>query len=186
LLWNAGRTIADFLEERAKELVKGKDILELGAGAGLPSLVCAIVGARTVVITDYPDVDLVENLRLNVSACDSLIHKPSPLRVEGYMWGASASALLSHLPSPPDGFDVLILADVIYNHPQHHNLITSIHKTMRKSPDSVAFVVFTPYQPWHLEKFTAFLPLAEASGFTVKKIFENVMDKVLFEEDPGV
>lgn len=152
----------------------------------MPSLVSAIAGARTVVVTDYPDVNLLENLRLNASACDALAHKPLPLYIEGYMWGASASALLSHLPSPSDGFDVLILADVIYSHPHHHNLISSIHKTMRKSPDSVALVVFTPYQPWLLEKIVAFFPLAEASGFAVKKIFEKVMDKVLFEEDPGV
>ena len=44
-------------------------MLELGAGAGLPSLVCAIRGARKVVATDYPDVELIENLRHNIKLC---------------------------------------------------------------------------------------------------------------------
>ncbi len=47
-------------------------MLELGAGSGLPSLVCAIHGASRVVVTDYPDADLIENLRYNVAACELL------------------------------------------------------------------------------------------------------------------
>jgi nicotinamide N-methyltransferase len=81
---------------------------------------------------------------------------------------------------------VLILADVIYNHPQHHNLISSLQMALKRSQDAVAFVVFTPYQPWLLEKIIAFFPLAEASGFVVTKLFEKVLDKLLFEDDPGV
>lgn len=48
LLWNAGRVVSGYLEENVDRLVKEKDVLELGAGAGLPSLVCAARGARTV------------------------------------------------------------------------------------------------------------------------------------------
>ena len=47
-LWNAGKVVSNYLEEHAEELVQGKDVLELGAGAGLPSLTCAIKGAETV------------------------------------------------------------------------------------------------------------------------------------------
>lgn len=50
-------------------------MLELGAGAGLPSLVCALNGAKQVVVTDYPDADLIENLRYNISHCDLLPDK---------------------------------------------------------------------------------------------------------------
>jgi nicotinamide N-methyltransferase len=66
MLWNAGRTISKFIETSASELVHGKNVLELGAGAGLPSIVSALNGAETVVVTDYPDADLVDNLRYNI------------------------------------------------------------------------------------------------------------------------
>ena len=46
-----------------------KDVLELGAGAGLPSLVAALHGAQHVVVTDYPDADLIANLRYNIEKC---------------------------------------------------------------------------------------------------------------------
>lgn len=42
-------------------------MLELGAGAGLPSFVAAILGARKVVVTDYPDADLIANLNHNIA-----------------------------------------------------------------------------------------------------------------------
>ncbi|EGC47793.1 nicotinamide N-methyltransferase Nnt1 [Histoplasma capsulatum var. duboisii H88] len=207
LLWNAGKTSADYLEDRAREWVEKKDVLELGAGAGLPSLVCAILGARTVVVTDYPDPDLVENMRINAQACESLLplggtgqggQLPSksslpPLRVEGFKWGADPEVVLRHLP-PEDagrgadgrrGFDLLILADVIYNHPQHGQLITSVKQTLKRTRDAVAFVVFTPYQPWLFEKIVAFFPRAEESGFVVTKLFERLVERVMFEEDPG-
>lgn len=45
---------------------------------------------------------------------------------------------------------------------------------------------FTPYRPWLLEKDLAFFNLAKEAGFTVEKILERVMEKVMFEEDPGV
>ena len=48
VLWNAARVAAGFLENNASDLVSGKDVLELGAGAGVPSLVCALRGARKV------------------------------------------------------------------------------------------------------------------------------------------
>lgn len=54
LLWQGGRTVADFLEANKDEYLQNKTVLELGAGAGLPSLICAINGAKQIVVTDYP------------------------------------------------------------------------------------------------------------------------------------
>ncbi|KAF2278777.1 uncharacterized protein EI97DRAFT_218916 [Westerdykella ornata] len=182
-LWNAGRTISHYLEEHADDLVRGKTVLELGAGAGLPSLVCALNGAAQVVVTDYPDADLIENLRYNISLCESL---PSPLNVvaEGYLWGAGTEHLTKHIPDAA-GFDVLILADLLFNHSEHEKLVKSIQLTLNKSPASTAYVFFTPYRPWLLPKDLAFFDLAQAAGFSVTKTFEKIMDKVMFEEDPG-
>ena len=80
----------------------------------------------------------------------------------------------------------MILADLLFNHSEHQKLVQTIEKTLKKTPDACALVFFTPYRPWLLEKDLAFFPLAEQAGFQVEKILETVMDKVLFENDPGV
>jgi nicotinamide N-methyltransferase len=84
------------------------------------------------------------------------------------------------------GFDVLILADLLFNHSEHGKLIRTVHLTLKKSPASKAYVFFTPYRPWLYEKDLAFFDLARESGILVTKTFEKVMEKVMFEEDPGV
>ena len=71
ILWHTSTTLAVYLEQQPW-LVQGKTVLELGAGAGLPGLVAAILGARKVCLTDYPDTDLIENLASNVKECGSL------------------------------------------------------------------------------------------------------------------
>ncbi|KAF2789479.1 hypothetical protein K505DRAFT_253294 [Melanomma pulvis-pyrius CBS 109.77] len=178
-LWNAGRTLSNYFEERASELIQDNTVLELGAGAGLPSLVCAINGAAHVVVTDYPDADLIENLRYNITHTNLL---PSPSK--GYLWGAPIEDLTKHVPSGV-GFDVLILADLLFNHSEHAKLIKTVQLTLKKTVASKAYVFFTPYRPWLLQKDLAFFDLAREAGFTVTKTFEKVMDKVMFEEDPG-
>lgn len=197
MLWNAGRVSSDYLEQNAERLVKSRDVLEIGAAAGVPSIIAAVRGARTVVMTDYHDPDLVDNMRHNAAAAAPLIPADSHLHVAGYKWGADTEEIMSFLPTTTTtttprssddvtGFDTLIMADVVYSHREHPNLIKTMHMTMKKSADAVALVIFTPYQPWLLPKTQMFFPLAEESGFTVTKVFEKVVDKVLFENDPGV
>lgn len=166
-------------------MIRGKDVLELGAGAGLPSLTCAIEGARTVVVTDYPDPDLVENLRTNIKSCD-LIPTSSTIVAEGYIWGADPEPLLAHLPDPSKRFDILILADLLFNHSEHKKMLTSVERTLKKTKEARALVFFTPYRPWLLQNDLAFFDLAKEAGFIVEKVLEHTMEKVMFEEDPGV
>lgn len=81
---------------------------------------------------------------------------------------------------------MLILADLLFNHSEHAKLIKTVQLTLKKASASRAYVFFTPYRPWLLEKDLAFFDLAREAGFTVTKTFEKTMDKVMFEEDPGV
>jgi EEF1A N-terminal glycine/lysine methyltransferase len=66
-----------------------------------------------VVITDYPDPELIENIQYNVANCGIGQDIQDQIRVEGYRWGGDPSPLLSHLVHN-DKFDVIILSDTVY------------------------------------------------------------------------
>lgn len=183
LLWNAGKVVSRYLEDNAASLIKDKNVLELGAGAGLPSLVCASHGAKKVVVTDYPEADLIENLRYNIE--HSLKDRQLNVAAQGYLWGNDVRPLQSHLDGDDANFDLLILADILFNHSEHNKLISTLQKTIKHDTSARALVFFTPYRPWLLEKDLRFFELAREGGFQVNKLFEHVMDKVMFPEDPG-
>lgn len=83
-----------------------------------------------VLLTDYPDVDLITNLELNarenlpVGDCVSVqvyiagVIFFSPLICQGYTWGHSVQPLLDALPPGADGFHLIIMSDLVFNHSQ--------------------------------------------------------------------
>jgi len=184
LLWNAGQVIAKYIEDNALEVAAHRTVLELGAGAGLPSLICALHGAKKVVVTDYPDTDLVENLQYNINHSLDQRYQPA-IVAKGYLWGNDVQPLKAELTDPEKGFDLLILADILFNHSEHEKLISTVSKTLAAGQAARALVFFTPYRPWLLERDLRFFELAKQAGFMVNKLFEHVMDKVMFPEDAG-
>ena len=191
-VWNAARSISAYVQipSNAARLIHSKSVLELGAGAGIPGMVASILGAKFVVITDYPDADLVENIQWNVD--NSAVLTPtqrSAIAVEGHAFGASTEPILVHLSPNANrkkGFDTLILADLLFNHHCHAQLIVTIQQTLAPMPSARALVFFSPYRPWLLSADLAFFALAEAGGFVVEKIGEELTEKVMFRDDPGV
>lgn len=144
-------------------------------------------------MTDYPDAELIENLTQNIAACSPLFPGPksgSIVSATGYLWGASPAPLLAHLCSPPEthpspGFDLLILADLLFNHSEHRALLFTLKGSLRRTPSSRALVFFTPYRPWLLEKDLGFLELCREEGMVVEKVGDWVREKVMFEQDRG-
>ncbi|KAF8645998.1 hypothetical protein AX16_007424 [Volvariella volvacea WC 439] len=149
-LWNAARAFATYLDHHP-EFYVGRHVLELGAGGGLPGIVTAKNGAKAVVLTDYPDNSLIQNLKENVETNIPNSTK-SNVWVEGFIWGQPAAPLLNLLdysreaqeaasasdrdtnsrPHVP-AFDLIILSDLIFNHSQHEALLKTCEHTLRRT-----------------------------------------------------
>lgn len=187
LLWNAAKRFAWRLDGE-KELVRGRRVLELGAAAGLPSLVAAGNGASQVVMTDYPDPDLMGNMEYNARSNFPELVESGRLAVRGYIWGQDVEELMRESPSKEaEPFDVIILSDLLFNHSQHRNLLWTCKQTLsRSNPDARVYVFFTHHRPHLADKDMAFFTLATLPeyGFKVTRVEETRMDP-MFPEDPG-
>ncbi|KAJ1868966.1 Protein N-terminal and lysine N-methyltransferase efm7 [Coemansia sp. RSA 1722] len=191
-LWNAAKTFANYLDEN-KSIVRNKSVLELGAAGALPSLVSACNGATKLVITDYPDHDLVDNIRKNVHANMASKLDDGSIQVAGFKWGYDIDkiAAMSNTGGQSGVFDVLILCDLVFNHSEHTALLKSVDQLMAKpnvdgsSVGGEAYVFFTHHRPWLADKDMAFIERARDDlGLEVTKVVEEYTG-AMFEDDPG-
>lgn len=136
-VWAASRFLADHLDyldltTHLSRCPPGKRVklLELGAAAGLPSIVIAKRYPEvSVTVSDYPDVELIRTMSENVAE-----NGVSNCRAVAYGWGSDPSELF--LPNDNEKFDVVIAADTLWN-PEFHGLfIETLQLTLKKSPDS--------------------------------------------------
>lgn len=176
LLWNAGIYTAKHLD-KYPELVKDKNVLELGAAGALPSVVAGMIGAKKVVSTDYPDPDLIYNISCNIENLDNAV-------AEGYIWGNEYDDILKHLDdSAEKKFQLIILSDLVFNHSEHYKLLQTTQDLLDKN--GKALIVFSPHRPWLLNDDLDFFTKAEKEfNFNVEKI-EMVNWEPMFEGDKG-
>ncbi|KAK0651753.1 nicotinamide N-methyltransferase [Cercophora newfieldiana] len=194
-LGNLGPPVSEFN-------VDGLATFELGAGTALPSVMSTLLGARRVVVTDYPAPDILKTLRHNVSVNTQPSFSPrghigaavenrgKGLVVESHSWGQFGTPLAQ---ADKHAFDRVFVADCLWMPWQHENLRQSISWFLRDDTTSRAWVV----AGFHTgrEKMRGFFDAEDlkASGLEVERIWERDCDGVDREwvwdrgfEDPTV
>lgn len=145
-LWNAALQMAELIEADTLKVsmavprqlhtdisfdVSGLKTAEVGAGTALPSIIASLLGAREVIVTDYPSEALLSMLRINVARNTKSELSPVPnlstpkesIVVGGHSWGEFDNELSKeHAKS----VDRMVLADCLWMPWQHENL----HKTV--------------------------------------------------------
>ncbi|KAG8859331.1 hypothetical protein FRB96_004546 [Tulasnella sp. 330] len=117
---------------------RGKTVLELGAGTGLVGLMCASEGGATaVVLTDYPDQQILMTLGQNVGRNDL----ESRVRVAGHKWGDDDSLDQILSSGHPEGFDVVVGSDLLWMRDQHLNICLTLSRALKRSLESSAHFV---------------------------------------------
>lgn len=179
-LWNGGRWLANHLSTNVG-LCRGRSVVELGAGSGLPSIVAGKLGAERVCCTDYPDQELVDNLRHNFARNE--LADSTKFDCRGFLWGDKVEDLLAF--NENRGYDLVFLCDLVFNHSEHQKLIKSTLELL--DPEhGTAFCVFTHYRPHFADRDLAFLQFPEwkDAGWQWEKIAEE-RGVLLFEHDRG-
>ena len=168
-------SMANYLDSH-KSMVQGKRVIELGAAAALPSLICAINGASWVAMTDYPDPELIQNIQKNVNLN---LSKDVAARtiVQGFQWGQDVSHLTAN-----GSFDLILMADLIFNHTEHGSLLSSSKKLL--SPGGCIFTTFSHHVVKWADRDMKFFDKAVELGFQVEKLGEETWG-CMFPDDEG-
>ncbi|KAF8262016.1 putative methyltransferase-domain-containing protein [Lactarius quietus] len=178
-LWNAARSLARYLE-RLPTLYRGLTVLELGAGRPA-GLAVAKSGARTaqVVLTDYPDQALVDNMAHNVAQNGV----DAEVAVLGYVWGRPVEPLLAPLSSTTGAkFDLILLSDLVFNHSEHRGLLWTCEHAV--APRGCVLVFFTHHKPHLADRDLVFLDIARETGWTCDKVLTERFTP-MFPDDMG-
>jgi predicted nicotinamide N-methyase len=142
-VWPASYLLSDYLVDNYSLYCKDKKVIELGAGAALPSCVADKLGAKLVVITDYPADGVIENIQHMISS-----NNLTSSIARGYVWGDDAADIVSLSKTNTDdqgSYDTILLADILWKdtYPQHRNILRSIKYLLSRSIGSTALVAFT-------------------------------------------
>jgi predicted nicotinamide N-methyase len=126
--------------------VAGLATIELGAGTALPSIMAGLLGARRVVVTDYPAPPILKTLRHNVARNIQPRLAP-PCRfaaeevlVEGHEWG-EAGLDTPFARGNRHAFDRVLAADCLWMPWQHENLRRSVAWFLGEGEGARAWVV---------------------------------------------
>ncbi|KAI0773319.1 hypothetical protein BD413DRAFT_473096 [Trametes elegans] len=177
-IWASSLFLADHIRDleldrhlaRAQEKGQRLRVLELGAGAGLPSVAVAkrYPGAL-VTASDYPDDALIRTLAENLERNSVSSHS----RAVPYGWGSDPSILFSHEreAGADPGYDVVLAADTIWNSETHRIFIETLRLTLAHSPDARIYLVAGLHTGRYV--IQSFLRQISAAGFVAEELTEK-------------
>uniref|UniRef100_A0ACB8FJ28 Methyltransferase-like protein 21E pseudoprotein n=1 Tax=Sphaerodactylus townsendi TaxID=933632 RepID=A0ACB8FJ28_9SAUR len=117
VVWTSALVLCHFLETNVTSYsMVDKNVIEIGAGTGLVSIVASFLGAH-VTATDLPD--MLGNLQYNVFRNTKMRCKHQP-QVKELFWGLD---LEKTFPRSLCQFDYILAADVVYHHPYLDELL---------------------------------------------------------------
>jgi nicotinamide N-methyltransferase len=157
-LWNGAVALSEELLER-RRYIEGKRVLELGAAAGLPSIVVGKMEPRLLCASDYPSPTVLATLQKN------LVNNQVTGHVVGHVWGTDVSPLLRAING--ERYDVIVASECIWRHECHDDLLTTI--TGCVGDGGVVIMTYSHHIPGLEEEDDRFLQKALASGLTVEE-----------------
>ena len=117
-VWPGSVVLSNYLLTNIN-LIRDMVVLELGAGASLPSFVCSKLGAKLNVITDYPGESVIENIRI-LKDRNFTSEENGKIVIQEHIWGENTIVLRALDGSDGEaGFDVILLAELFWKQTSH-------------------------------------------------------------------
>uniref|UniRef100_A0A8C9A569 Methyltransferase like 21E, pseudo n=1 Tax=Prolemur simus TaxID=1328070 RepID=A0A8C9A569_PROSS len=160
VVWPSALVLCYFLETNAKQYnMIDKNVIEIGAGTGLVSIVASLLGAH-VTATDLPE--LLGNLQYNISRNTKMKSKHLP-QVKELSWGV---ALDKNFPRSSNNFDYILAADVVYAHPFLEELLVTFDHLCKETTIIIWVMKFRlEKENKFVDRFKELFDLEEISSF---------------------
>ncbi|KAJ7441764.1 hypothetical protein B0H11DRAFT_2095461 [Mycena galericulata] len=168
-LFSPGLFLAEKIE-RGLLPVHNLKVIELGAGCALPSLLMSTIEAppAIIVVTDYPDPGILGNLARNVERNSRLVSPGCTVRCCGYEWGTDVAPLLAYTGTARQGYDLVVLSDLLHFHSSHTVLVSSMNALLAHSPAARVHVAAGKYtKP---DVCDHFLEISAQAGLIIEEI----------------
>uniref|UniRef100_A0A673USL9 Uncharacterized protein n=2 Tax=Suricata suricatta TaxID=37032 RepID=A0A673USL9_SURSU len=160
VVWPSALVLSYFLETNVKHYnMVDKNVIEIGAGTGLVSIVASLLGAQ-VTATDLPE--LLGNLQYNISRNTKMRCKHLP-QVKELSWGV---ALGENFPRSSNNFDYVLAADVVYAHPFLEELLATFDHLCKETTVILWVMKFRlERENKFVDRFKELFDLEEISSF---------------------
>ncbi len=117
-VWPSALMLAAYVQQQMREEIRGRTVLELGAGRSVSGIVCALIGAQRVLLTDADTAVLKDaELTARLNGLSS-----SQVQVQQLAWGdftPSSAALVGRV-------SLLLGADVLYEPSDFDPLLATV------------------------------------------------------------
>jgi predicted nicotinamide N-methyase len=168
--WDACLRLAYYLTTEGQSLIKDKAIIELGAGTGMLSILCANhLQADIVLATDgLPEIvtSMEHNIELNPPAQDGL----STVHAAHFEWSDTETLTQSiGLPSTRDWrkYDLVIGADITYNPEYFEPLVNALLTLLKRNEDTTILIAGAIR---NLNTYNAFLETCSENNLEVLEV----------------
>ncbi|KAI8067591.1 putative methyltransferase-domain-containing protein, partial [Gongronella butleri] len=159
-VWDCGLALSAFLE-RNQGTIKPKHVIELGSGTGLAGIYAAhVLHPLSVTLTDLPNAMPILRQNVGLNAC-----KGTDIQVHVLSWGAQANASEYDEDGADDAtltrwddedatrYDLILLADVLYNQGSHDILLDTLNWLLA-GPDAKVLLAYKERNPDERSFFT--------------------------------
>ena len=134
VVWDAAIVLAKYLEINT-DMVRDKEVVELGSGTGAVGLCAGVLGAKQVILTDQEE--LVEFLSHNIELNTEVIHPGGQVSAVALKWGSNTH--IEAVMNMVTKVDLILVSDCVF----YEESLDDLVETMQLLSDKQTRILLT-------------------------------------------